>query len=270
MFFFFKKRETSRDLLENLEVIFETHCGSNFLSIERNETKMLKEKGFDLYKVFQEYQAQDLDELSLHIGDLVSVFHKESEEWWYGQCKGVRGWFPPDSVMPVSTKNLEMANTASKKIEKGGQVVGKGIIKGAELLGTGIKKTTDHMKAHTKPCEKEEHVTVEQQKSVENANKISSGLAVGTKKVALGFHKGASYLGSTATKHYKQSDYYKKKELENSKKDPSQTKEGLTQVGGASVNAVGSVITGIGEGLKITFNNVKENSVSYQEHKYIL
>ena len=40
------------------------------------------------------YQAQQLDELSLVKGSRIMIFKKKDDGWWRGQCGNKTGWFP--------------------------------------------------------------------------------------------------------------------------------------------------------------------------------
>lgn len=47
----------------------------------------------------QSYHAEDETELSLTVGDVVSVISKEEANWWYGKgVDGKEGYFPVDYV----------------------------------------------------------------------------------------------------------------------------------------------------------------------------
>ena len=44
------------------------------------------------------YDAQDDDELSLKVGDIISVLSEEEEGWWKGQLADKTGFFPSTFV----------------------------------------------------------------------------------------------------------------------------------------------------------------------------
>jgi hypothetical protein len=65
-----------------------------------------------------EYIKTDTNELTIHMGDLITVIDNEDETWWFGELRGERGYFPASYVTilntnttPVTTSNT---NTTSK------------------------------------------------------------------------------------------------------------------------------------------------------------
>ncbi|CAH6790864.1 Sh3d21 [Phodopus roborovskii] len=53
-------------------------------------------------RVLFDYHPEAPDELALHKGDLVKVLRKTTEDkgWWEGECRGRRGVFPDNFVLP--------------------------------------------------------------------------------------------------------------------------------------------------------------------------
>lgn len=46
-----------------------------------------------------DYTANRSDELTIHRGDIIRVFFKDNEDWWYGsRGKGQEGYFPANHV----------------------------------------------------------------------------------------------------------------------------------------------------------------------------
>ncbi|XP_003371560.1 SH3 domain-containing kinase-binding protein 1 [Trichinella spiralis] len=52
------------------------------------------------------YEAENDDELTLQVGDIVAVLKKDCEDpgWWYGELNGKRGVFPDNFVSPISAE----------------------------------------------------------------------------------------------------------------------------------------------------------------------
>ncbi|VDP13609.1 unnamed protein product [Echinostoma caproni] len=49
-------------------------------------------------KVERSYQAKNPDELTLLEGEIVSIYKKDSSDWWYGEASGAKGRFPVSHV----------------------------------------------------------------------------------------------------------------------------------------------------------------------------
>lgn len=50
-----------------------------------------------------DYTANRSDELTIHRGDIIGVFFKDNEDWWYGSLgKGQEGYFPANHVASES------------------------------------------------------------------------------------------------------------------------------------------------------------------------
>jgi hypothetical protein len=45
-----------------------------------------------------DYRAQEADELTLAVGDVITIVSKDSEGWWTGLSKGKKGLFPANYV----------------------------------------------------------------------------------------------------------------------------------------------------------------------------
>nr|XP_023693683.1 SH3 domain-containing kinase-binding protein 1-like isoform X2 [Paramormyrops kingsleyae] len=60
-----------------------------------------------------EYKAQQHDELTLVVGDIISNIHKNEGGWWQGELAGRRGLFPDNFVKEI--KRVECPMTEAKK-----------------------------------------------------------------------------------------------------------------------------------------------------------
>lgn len=50
-----------------------------------------------------DYTASRSDELTIHRGDIIRVYFKDNEDWWYGSVrKGQEGFFPANHVASES------------------------------------------------------------------------------------------------------------------------------------------------------------------------
>lgn len=63
------------------------------------------------------YKAQNSDELSLKMGDVVTVLNQDSQDpgWWYGELNGQTGVFPDNFVVIISGGGDEKQRTLDKK-----------------------------------------------------------------------------------------------------------------------------------------------------------
>ena len=52
-------------------------------------------------RVTFDYDAQDDDELSLKVGDIISVLREEEKGWWEGQLADKTGFFPSNFVQLI-------------------------------------------------------------------------------------------------------------------------------------------------------------------------
>ncbi|KRX14683.1 SH3 domain-containing kinase-binding protein 1, partial [Trichinella nelsoni] len=72
--------------------------------------KPVEEQSDNLSKVYVKanycYEAENDDELTLQVGDIVAVLKKDCEDpgWWYGELNGKRGVFPDNFVSPISAE----------------------------------------------------------------------------------------------------------------------------------------------------------------------
>ena len=57
-------------------------------------------------KVTFEYEADDEDELTLHVGDLIDVIYEVEDGWWYGNLNGTTGHLPSNFVELVDEKDV--------------------------------------------------------------------------------------------------------------------------------------------------------------------
>ena len=60
-------------------------------------------------KVTYSYTADNDDELSLELGQIVEILDEEEEGWWKGRLNGVEGVFPSNFVEPI-VEQLEEDN----------------------------------------------------------------------------------------------------------------------------------------------------------------
>ncbi|XP_055120834.2 jouberin isoform X7 [Symphalangus syndactylus] len=74
-----------------------------------------------------DYTANRSDELTIHRGDIIRVFFKDNEDWWYGSIgKGQEGYFPANHVasetlyqeLPPEIKERSPPLSPEEKIEK--------------------------------------------------------------------------------------------------------------------------------------------------------
>lgn len=49
-------------------------------------------------KSLYDYTPNLPDELTLHVGDVISVYRKQDDGWWIGECNGSVGIFPATYV----------------------------------------------------------------------------------------------------------------------------------------------------------------------------
>ncbi|KRZ76567.1 SH3 domain-containing kinase-binding protein 1, partial [Trichinella papuae] len=72
--------------------------------------KPVEEQTDNLNKVYVKanygYEAENDDELTLQVGDIVTVLKKDCEDpgWWYGELNGKKGVFPDNFVSPISAE----------------------------------------------------------------------------------------------------------------------------------------------------------------------
>ena len=56
-----------------------------------------------------EYEAQDDDELTLHVGDVIDVICDVGDGWWRGNLNGTIGILPSNFVELVDDKDVGQA-----------------------------------------------------------------------------------------------------------------------------------------------------------------
>ncbi|KAL9975247.1 hypothetical protein ACROYT_G012384 [Oculina patagonica] len=67
-------------------------------------------------KVTFDYDAQDEDELTLHVGEVVDFMCEVEEGWWRGKLNGRIGVFPSNFAKLIEEKDV--AQTKDKPVEK--------------------------------------------------------------------------------------------------------------------------------------------------------
>lgn len=60
-------------------------------------------------KVTFDYEAQDEDELTLHVGDMIDFICEVEEGWWRGKLNGKIGVFPSNFVETIEVKGATQA-----------------------------------------------------------------------------------------------------------------------------------------------------------------
>lgn len=64
-----------------------------------------------------DYTGSRSDELTIHRGDIIRVFFKDNEDWWYGSLgKGQEGFFPANHVASESKCMLPSCYTEMVKL----------------------------------------------------------------------------------------------------------------------------------------------------------
>ncbi|XP_065835652.1 neutrophil cytosolic factor 1-like isoform X4 [Oscarella lobularis] len=66
----------------------------------------------DHFEAIFDYTATHEDELTLTIGDRITVVEKQDDGWWKGECKTKTGWFPASYVEPASVDDFAKNETA--------------------------------------------------------------------------------------------------------------------------------------------------------------
>lgn len=63
------------------------------------------------------YKAQNSDELTLKVGDIVTVVNQDGQDpgWWYGELNGQVGVFPDNFVVLLPSGTTEERHRAEKK-----------------------------------------------------------------------------------------------------------------------------------------------------------
>jgi SH3 domain-containing kinase-binding protein 1 len=74
-----------------------------------NSGKELASSGADLCEVVFPYQGLNKDELTLRVGQVVTIINKDVEDagWWKGELDGVVGVFPENFVKVIEKKSSD-------------------------------------------------------------------------------------------------------------------------------------------------------------------
>lgn len=62
----------------------------------------------DVFRAAFDFNASSDEELTLKVGDIVTVMDKTDSGWWKGQCGDKSGWFPESYVVSVTTPTEEV------------------------------------------------------------------------------------------------------------------------------------------------------------------
>lgn len=75
-----------------------------FISVERRPCiRQVQVDAPPMVVALYDYTASRSDELTIHRGDIIRVFFKDNEDWWYGSLgKGQEGYFPANHVASES------------------------------------------------------------------------------------------------------------------------------------------------------------------------
>ena len=68
-------------------------------------------------KVAFDYEAQDGDELTLHVGEIVDFMEEVEEGWWKGRLHGKVGVFPSNFVELVEEKDVTPSQDKPAEIQ---------------------------------------------------------------------------------------------------------------------------------------------------------
>ncbi|CAG8591516.1 1767_t:CDS:10 [Acaulospora morrowiae] len=79
-------------------------------SIEQSMEVEKKQDEIKLAKVEYDYQANEYDELSLDVGDIVTILEQGENGWWKGDLNGKIGSFPANHVKLIEKKSAEEEN----------------------------------------------------------------------------------------------------------------------------------------------------------------
>ena len=74
-------------------------------------------------KVAFDYEAQDADELTLHMGDIVDFMEEVEEGWWKGKLHGKVGVFPSNFVEPFVEEDVTPNQDKPAQIQSNLQVL---------------------------------------------------------------------------------------------------------------------------------------------------
>ncbi|XP_074071882.1 nostrin isoform X3 [Macrotis lagotis] len=63
-------------------------------------------------KALYAFQARQADELNLEKGDIVTIYEKQNEGWWFGSLKGKKGHFPSAYVEELPSNKASLSSEA--------------------------------------------------------------------------------------------------------------------------------------------------------------
>ncbi|XP_077927072.1 nostrin isoform X2 [Halichoerus grypus] len=82
-------------LMKRLEnVVSRTSSGGQRIPSSSSTASGLAQLGSGLCKALYSFQARQDDELNLEKGDIVTIYRKQEEGWWFGSLNGKKGHFP--------------------------------------------------------------------------------------------------------------------------------------------------------------------------------
>ncbi|XP_012578141.1 PREDICTED: jouberin isoform X2 [Condylura cristata] len=117
-----------------------------------------------------DYTANRSDELTIHRGDIIRVFFKDNEDWWYGSIgKGQEGYFPANHVasetlyqeLPpeIKERSLPLALKEKHKKEKPFLAPQKSLVKDkSQDLRLGSQSVTHSERSKEQTLEDREHI----------------------------------------------------------------------------------------------------------------
>lgn len=73
-------------------------------------------------KVAFDYEAQDADELTLHMGDVVDFMEEVEEGWWKGKLHGKVGVFPSNFVEMIEEEDTNPNQDKPAQIKSNSQL----------------------------------------------------------------------------------------------------------------------------------------------------
>ncbi|XP_027446348.1 nostrin isoform X1 [Zalophus californianus] len=82
-------------LMKRLEsVVSRTSSGGQRIPSSSSTASGVAQLGSGLCKALYSFQARQDDELNLEKGDIVTIYRKQEEGWWFGSLNGKKGHFP--------------------------------------------------------------------------------------------------------------------------------------------------------------------------------
>ncbi|XP_059023095.1 nostrin isoform X1 [Mustela lutreola] len=82
-------------LMKRLENVVSRTCpGGQRIPISSSTASGVAQLGSGLCKALYSFQARQDDELNLEKGDIVTIYRKQEEGWWFGSLNGKKGHFP--------------------------------------------------------------------------------------------------------------------------------------------------------------------------------